>query len=239
MGSSDHHKVPICSSQGAVHSNVPVAQGQPQFLWALTSLCDRSHCLGRLLFHFPHLRWSNQISTYCPKRAKASQHFSQAKQRPTHPEWEPDPRCSLMVHQKGWRDVKGGSKDKSMPAGNKEQCFTTCPYWMYPIAGDSSLISIWNPGQTPKSTGCGKNIPHWPEVVKLPLFDTNKKHPISNIQGWGMVASSEVFKSTNSFLICAHPPVCSFHWETPCTRTSCSSGTSLIFVVLIYIFYFI
>lgn len=41
----------------------------------------------------------------------------------------------------------------------------------------------WNPGQTPKSTGCGKNNPHWPEVVKLPLFDTNKNYQFLNI--WG------------------------------------------------------
>lgn len=119
MGSSDHQKVPVCSSQGAVHNNVPLTQGQPQFLWAITSVCERSHCLGRLLFHFPHSCWSNLISTYCPKRAKTSKCFSQAEQRPTCPEWEPDPRRSLMVHQRGWRDVKRDPKDKSMPAGNK------------------------------------------------------------------------------------------------------------------------
>lgn len=187
MDSSDNQKVPVCS-QGAVHSNVPVTQGQPQFLWEMTSVCERSHCLDRLLFYFPCSCWNDPIRTYCPKRAKTSQHFSQAEQRPACPEWEPDPRCSLMVHQRGSKDVKGIPKDKSMTAGNKEQCFTTCPQRHVQVIGVPhcrwQLFNFyWNSGQTPTSTGCGKNTRHRPEVVKLPLFDTNKNYQFLNIRG--------------------------------------------------------
>lgn len=179
-----------------------------------------------------------------PREQKPANISAKLKQRLACPEWEPDPRCSLTAIREAEEMSKGAPETNPCQQEIKSNVLQPALIRHVQVIGVPHCwwqlfnfhLKSW---KTPKSTGYGKNTPHWPEVVKLPLFDTNKKHPVSNTGGWGMAASSEVFKSTNSFLICAHLPISQFDWETPCTRTSCSSGTSLTFVVLMHIFYLI